>query len=258
VNYRTTSVRRFVIVMSILLLVTLFLSACGGIIETDLTLYSGDRFDATSRVTVPAASLALVGGAAALDAQFNELEQQALVEGARFSWRKENSKNPDEVVYRISTSGTGYDNLSAAYSIQVQKVQHEGKDALSVSASPSVDMYGTQNTLRLHVGKILQTNNQRSGNNTIVWTGTEMLQAIVTPASSTNWLTILLVVLAVAAVAAIALVVSRRRPASQVATVTTAAPIATRGGFCPHCGEPTQPGAKFCMSCGQAIPPRQG
>ena len=108
------------------------------------------------------------------------------------------------------------------------------------------------------MGKILQTDNQRSGNNTIVWTGTEMLQAIVTPASSTNWLVILLVVLAVAAVAAIAFVVLRRRPASQAVTATTVTPIARAGAFCPHCGQPVQPGAKFCMSCGQAIPPRQG
>jgi len=185
------------------------------------------------------------------------MQQQAQAQGAKFSWRKVNSKSADEIVYRISVSGTGNENLATSYNINIQKTQYQGQDALSVSASPNYDLSGVQNTVRLHVGKILQTNNQRSGNNTIVWTGNETLQAIVTPASSSNWLVILLVVLAVAAVAAIAFVFLRRRPAGQVATATTAMPIIKTGAFCPHCGQPVQPGAKFCMSCGQAIPPRQ-
>ena len=257
-SHRTPSVSRSAIVIAVVLSFTLLLSACGGSIETDLTLYTGDRYDATSRVSVPAAGLALVGGAGAIESQFKQMEQQAQAQGAKFSWRKENSKSADEIVYRISVGGTGYENLASSYSINIQKTQYQGQDALSISASPNYDLSGVQNTVRLHVGKILQTDNQRSGNNTIVWTGTEMLQAIVTPASSTNWLVILLVVLAVAAVAAIAFVVLRRRPASQAVTATTVAPIARAGAFCPHCGQPVQPGAKFCMSCGQAIPPRQG
>ena len=257
-NHRSNTVRHSAIVIAVLLSLILLLSACGGSIETDLTLYSGDRFDATSRITVPAAGLALVGGVEAIESQFKEMEQQAVAEGARFSWRKENAKSADEIVYRISISGTGYENLPDSYGIDVQKTQYQGQDALSISASPNYDLSGVQNTVRLHVGKILQTDNPRSGNNTIVWTGADTLQAIVTPASSTNWLTILLVVLAVAAVAAIALVFLRRRPAGQLASVTTVAPVATKGAFCPHCGQPVQPGARFCMNCGQAIPPRQG
>lgn len=254
----TPSVRYPAILIVTLLSFALLLSACGGTIETDLTLYTGDRFDATSRITTPAQGLMLVGGVEAIESQFKEMEQQATAEGAKFSWRKESSRNADEIAYRISIGGTGYEALADAYGINVQKTQFQGKDALSITANPNYDLSGVQNTVRLHVGKILQTDNQRSGNNTIVWTGTESLLAIVTPASSTNWLTILLIVLAVAAVAALAFAFLRRRPASQVATATAAAPIATKGAFCPHCGQPTQPGAKFCMSCGQALPPRQG
>jgi len=255
--------------MVILLLFALLLSACGGSIETDLTLYSGDRFDATSRVTVPAAGLALVGGADAIESQFKQMEQQASTEGARFSWRKENSRSPDEIVYRISVGGTSYENLATSYGINIQKTQYQGQDALSISASPNYDLSGVQNTVRLHVGKILQSDNWlqidnsdnwRSGgrNNTIVWSGTEPLQAIITPASSTNWLVILLVVLAIAVAAVVAFLLLRRHPPSQIATPAIAAPVIRAGGFCPHCGQPTQPGARFCMSCGQAIPPRQG
>lgn len=254
----TPSVRYPAILIVTLLSFALILSACGGTIETDLTLYTNDRFDATSRITTPVEGLMLIGGVEAIESQFRELEQQATAEGAKFSWRKENSKNANEVAYRISIGGTGYGSLADSYGINVQKTQYEGKDALSIAANPNYDLSGVQNTVRLHVGKILQTNNQRVGNNTIVWTGMETLQAIITPASSTNWLTILLIVLALAAVAALALVFLRRRPASQVVTTTSPSPVVQAGGFCAHCGQPTQAGARFCMSCGQAIPPRQG
>ncbi len=256
-SHRTASMRRLAIMTSMLLSLILLLSACGGSIETDLTLFSDDRFDATSRIAVPASSLALLGGSAALDAQFEELEQQAVAEGAEVSWRKEGSKNPDEVVYRISVGGVGYEYLTEAYDIQVERITLDGQEALSVSANPSVDMYGTQNTVRLHVGKIIQTDNQRSGNNTIVWTGTDDLQAIVTPASSTNWLAILGGVIAVAALAAVVFVIRGRHSARRFSPLPVATPLATRGAFCPHCGQPIQAGAKFCMKCGQAVSPRQ-
>jgi hypothetical protein len=258
VSHGTTTVRRPAIMIAVVLSFTLLLSACGGSVETDLTLYTGDRYEATSRLSVPAASLTLIGGAQAIESSLKQMEQKVKAEGATFSWRKENAKSANEVVYRIATSGAGYDRLTSDYNIRVQKVQWEGKDALSVSASPSADLYGTQSTLRLHVGKILQTDNQRSGANIIVWTGSEALQAVVTPASRTKWLVILLVILAVAALAAIVWVFLRRRPAGQVATASTAMPIIRTGAFCPHCGQQVQPGAKFCMSCGEVVPPRSG
>jgi hypothetical protein len=256
VNDVSASARRLAQMLAVFLLASLLLNACGGTIETDLTLYTGDRFDAKSRITMPAASLALVGGTEALEAQFKQMQQQASSEGSKFSWRKERSNSPNEVVYSMSISGINYKNLDA-YNIQVQKTQYQGQDALSVAASSNYDLSGTQNTVRLHVGKIFQTNNARSGSSTILWTGSEPLQAIVTPKSSTNWLTILLVVLAVAAAAGVAIVVLRRRPSSQVVTSVTASPATTTGAFCPFCGQPTAPGARFCMSCGQAIPSRQ-
>lgn len=250
------SARYPTILIVILVSFAFILSACGGSIETDLTLLTDDRFDATSRIVVPAVDLMLVGGVEAIEAQFRELEQQATAEGVKFSWRKESSRNPNEIVYRISVSSTGYEKLADSYGINIQKTQYQDRDALLVSADPNYDLSGMQNTLRIHVGKILETDNQRSDDDTVVWTGTETLQAIVTPASSTNWLTIVLVLLAVAAVAALALVFLRRRPAGQVAVATAAVPVAERGGFCPHCGQPTPPDAKFCMHCGEPIPPR--
>lgn len=253
----TPSVKYPTILIVTLFVFALLLSACGGTIETDLTLYNNERFDATSRITMPAESLMLVGGVEAIESQFRAMQQQAVAEGARFSWRKENAKNANEVAYRITLGGTGYDGLADSYNIKVQKTQYQGQEALFVFANPNYDLSGVQSTMRLHVGKILQTDNQRADNNTIVWTGTERLQAIVTPASSTNWLPVLLIVLAVAAVAALAFVILRRRPAGQVAAAVTTTPAAA-GGFCPSCGKPTQPGARFCMHCGQALPPRQG
>ncbi len=245
-----------VVTAALLTFLALILSACGGTIETDLTLRTGDRFDATSRITMPAQGLMLVGGVEAIESQFRELEQQATAEGFKFSWRRENSKNANEVVYRISTEGKGYEALASTYGILVEKTQYQGQDALSISTSPYYDLSDVQNTIRIHVGKILQTNNQRSGNNIIVWTGTENLQAIVTPAGDTGWVTILVAALAVGVVAALGVLLLRRRPAGQVATAATTSPVAGSGGFCPYCGQPVLPAAKFCMHCGQAVPSR--
>ena len=242
---------------ALFLLAALLLSACGGTIETDLSLYSGDRFDARSRITVPAAALAMMGPDA-IESQFRELERQAQAENSKFTWRKEKSKSPDEVVYSISAGGAGYEGLAGAYNVKVQKIKYQGQDALSISASPNYDLSGVQNVLRLHVGKILQTNNMREGPSTIVWRGTDTLQAIVTPKGSANWLVILLVLLAVSAAAGAAYVVLHRRPSRQVVVSAVASSVARTGGFCPFCGQPATPGAKFCMSCGQAFPPLQG
>lgn len=250
-NHRCTAQRSLVNLTVILLLIALLLSACSiQSIDFDLTLYPDDRFDAHTRITLPAAALALVGSEA-LEAQFEEMEQQAVGEGVKFSWRKERSGSADEVAYSIGMSGTGYDNLSE-FGIEVEKIQFEGKEALSVSASSPTDLYGAQSTFRLHVGKIIQTNNRRDGNSTIVWTGNDVLQAIVTPKGGTNWFTTILVILGVAAVVVIAFVFLRRRSLSPMAAV---APITGRGAFCPHCGQPTLPDAKFCMSCGQSLSP---
>jgi hypothetical protein len=81
------SVKYSALLIVTLLSFALILSACGGTIETDLTLYSGDRFDATSRITTPVEGLMLVGGVEAIESQFKELEQQATAEGVKFSWR---------------------------------------------------------------------------------------------------------------------------------------------------------------------------
>lgn len=257
-SHHTSSGKSPAALVATLLSLTLILSACGGIIETDLTLYANDRFDATSRITLPAQSLMLIGGTEAIDSQFRELEQEAVAQGAKFSWRKENSKNVNEIVYRMTIGGTGYEGLADSFGIYVQKTEYNGQEALTVTASPNYDLSGAQNTVRLHVGKILETTNQRSDNNTILWSGTESLQAIVTPASSTNWLVILLVILAVAAVLALALIFLRRRSAGQPAMASRSVQRTASAGFCPHCGRPTQPGSRFCMNCGKAIPTRQG
>lgn len=245
------------IVFLVILSLTVLLSACGGTMETDLTLYINDRFDAHIRATLPAAALALSGGAEALEAQFKEAEKQAASQDFEFSWRRERSGSADGVAYSFDMSGTGYENLSQ-FNIEVNKTQVEGEEALSVSAGRLTDLDDAQSTFRLHVGKIIETDNRRESNSTIVWTGDESLRAIVTPKSDTNWLPTILVILGIAAAAVVAFIFLRRRPIGRVVTATTTPPVVRTGRFCPHCGQPTQPDSRFCMSCGQAIPPRQG
>jgi hypothetical protein len=245
--------------MVFFLLFALLLSACGGSVKNDLTLFGGDRLDLSFRLSLSAADLSAEGGAGAIESQLKQIQQQAQAQGAKFSWRREDAQRAGEIAYRVTVGGASYEELVSTYNINIniQKTKYQGHDALSISAGPN-GMADVENPLRVHVGKILQTDNQRSGNNTIVWDGTDHLDAIVTPASRTNWPVILLVILAVAALAACVFVFLRRRPASKVAPNTTSAAPAARWGFCPHCGQPMQPGAKFCMDCGQVVPPPPG
>lgn len=255
-NRRISFVKRSVILVAALLFLVLILSACTGITEADLTLYTKDRFDATMRVTLPATAVVLAGGAEAFEAQLKEYEKIAASEDIKFSWRRERSGSADGVAYSFDMSGTGYENLSS-FDIEVNKTQIEGEEALSVFARPLTSLDDAQSTLRLHVGKIIETDNRREGNSTIVWTGDDALRAIVTPKSDTNWLPTILVILGIAAAAVVAFIFLRRRPIGRVVAATTTPPVVRTGRFCPHCGQPTQPDSRFCMSCGQAIPPRQ-
>lgn len=253
-NQPILTIRHSASLLIVLLALTLALSACGGSAEADLTLYPGGRFQAEIQVTVPAIMTADLGPGV-LDSRLREVEEQLKAENMTFSWRKGKSQNPDQAVYNISIGGQSYDSLDSVFSIAVEETNYQGQDALLITARPNRDLSDADSTIRLHVGKVLKTSNQVLGNNTVVWSGAESLEAIVTPASSMSWSAILLLILIVVAAGA-AYIVLRRRPARQAVSVAPPAPEVQPGRFCPHCGQPTQPGAKFCMHCGQSILPR--
>lgn len=237
------------------------LSGCGTV-DLDVTLEPEEQFEIETTTTIPVAALALLGGEAALEQQLEESVEQATAENMTMKWREVRAPSSSEVAYVITVAGTGYSSLSDL-GMTVEPIEYDGRDALSFS----FDSYNLSSemefeTLTLHAGEVLETSGEQTGRGTVVWenpSGT--LTAVVTPASQSN--TSLIVVLAVVAVAAIAafvlyrMVRSRRPTPATVATEAgaTEADVAPSypASVCGQCGAPLQPGAKFCMQCGQPI-----
>lgn len=237
----------------------LVLGACEATVETDLTLRSNERFNATSRVKIPIEMLVSADATVEdIENQFRFTEAGAEYEDLKFSWRREKSQSPDEIVYLLSLSGKGYDSLNELFKLKIEKTILDDKEVLRVYAEPdAIAAEDMEHTLRLHVGRILQTNNYRMDDKTILWTGTDTLEAIVIPLGDLSWPVVLIGVLATATLAGLVVVLfSRRHSVRQVAQVPKPGSFAQSGWFCPNCGQPNSPGAKFCMHCGRALPPR--
>lgn len=231
------------------------LSSCGTA-DLDVTLQPEEQFEIEMTATAPVSALALLGGEEALEQQLEESAEAAAAENIALTWRKARAPSSGEVAYVITMTGAGYSMLSNL-GMLVEPIEYDGRDALSFSfdsnyvSSESMEF----EALTLHAGEVLETNGEQTGRGTVVWenpSGT--LTAIVTPASQSN--TSLIVVLAVVAVAAIAafvlyrMVRSRRPAPATVATEAGGAP-SYPASVCGQCGAPLQPGAKFCMQCGQ-------
>ncbi|MBM4456488.1 MAG: zinc-ribbon domain-containing protein [Chloroflexi bacterium] len=80
------------------------------------------------------------------------------------------------------------------------------------------------------------------------------MQAIVIPKGQTSAL-LIVAILIVLLILAAGGYFAYRRGYLRTSSAAVPAPVSS-SGFCPHCGQPTQAGARFCMSCGKEIPPR--
>jgi hypothetical protein len=247
-----------------LFLVLLFSAACGGMVETDLTLLSGERWEATTKLTVPLAMLQIVGPQV-LEQQLDQAVQEA-GPNEKASWKKVASDDPQFVSYLLDYSGKGYDSLDGLCTIE--KVQVGGKPALRVKPDSGISADATSTVFRLHAGEILDTNGVRQGKGDVVWTNNlHSAYAVVTPKAGLSGPALIAAILAAAAaLSALGLLLWRRsagkmQPAPgyavpQQPAPPPALPAQARTVFCPYCGAQGQVAGRFCMSCGKSIPPQ--
>lgn len=241
----------------LLVIVALTVSACGAV-QTDLTLYSGERYQVVTTFTVPAQALALAGGEAAIKPQLDQAVAQAQASGTQASWRREKGSESDQAVYVIEINGTGYGPLLSD-TFTVQPVEVEGGAALEVSVAPGAQLISGglgASTLVVHGGRILETNGMQTGDDTVTFNQVAMLSSGGTPyvilrpkgglAAGFPWFYLGIGVGAVALLGLIAFFIFRPRPKrGYTGTV-----------FCPHCGAALARGTRMCSRCRRPLPSR--
>ncbi len=249
----------------------LLAAACGGTAETDVTLYSGDRWDATVRIEFPTSAIALAGGPAGIEQQLEQVKAEQETRGVKFSYKKDRASSPDATAYRVDMKGDNYASLEAV-DIVVEPTQFDGKDALSIRYVSNSGLSGIEEIIRIHVGSILDAGSSPTDSNTLIGGSSQPIYATVTPKSSFNPWLVIGPLLAVAAVGAV-VVAGRRKSAPRPQVVsppfvveapdrsaatlpddTSPALAEEETVDCPACGKATLAWSKFCMNCGARLP----
>jgi hypothetical protein len=115
-----------------LLCITCLATACGAE-QTDLTLYSQDRYRVVSTITVSAESLAS-RGQAEVEKKLDEHVAQFQADGAQAEWRQGKSSGNGDAVYVLEIIGQGYNEPPLSNYVKVEPATDEnGKPALKAT-----------------------------------------------------------------------------------------------------------------------------
>lgn len=264
--------RSFFLVVTLLLLV-LLAAACGGTLETDVTLYSSGKWEASSRLQMPASALSLAGGASMLEQSFEQTVAEEAAKGVTFSYKAEKAGKSDALAYRLDMKGDDFATLTEI-GLNAEPTEYDGQEAWAISYSPTGDLSAMEQTMRVHVGKILMSETTQEDKGTLVGGSSRPINAVIIPKSPFNpWVIIFPVLAGVIIGGAVFAFVRRKQgaasqpaptamPAPSAMPASLAAPyvprpqIAPAGGIaCPNCGKPTLPASKFCMNCGAPVQP---
>ncbi len=250
-----------------LFLLLLAVAACGGTLQTDVTLYSSGSWDASSLLEMPGSALSLSGGRDQLEQSFAQMVSEEASKGVQVSVKEAKASSQDLIAYRLTMKGTDFATLEEI-GLNAQPTDYDGQKAWAISYSPTDNLGGMEQTIRVHVGKILANDGLQEDAGTIVGGTSQYISAVIVPKSPFNPLFIIVPILAGALVAGVVLAVVLRKkgstgqsaPAAQPALM--AAPYVQQpqpapGGAlpCPNCGRATLPGSKFCMNCGAPVRP---
>ena len=86
--------------------ISLLLTGCVGVIEADITLYSGEKWKAKIDLTLTQQDVSMAGGEPAIEAELQRQAAQLRQQCVRYSWRKEQTEG--NVVYHFSVEGQGW------------------------------------------------------------------------------------------------------------------------------------------------------
>ncbi len=234
--------RLFFVMMGIVL--TIGLASCGDV-RQEVTIGRGERWQVEYRAYISPTELMLIGGAAEMERQFDELRGT----DRNFRWSKEAGKDGG-LTYVLESSGTGFDTLASnAFddNATFTPLDFQGKDAVQFSFN-AYSAFGEMGyyELVLRTGEVLETNGELLDKGTVRWVGaSQVMEAVFRPSAGID-LGLLIGLAAVALVIGVAVVLFRSWQ-RQRHMQTVMAGAAT---YCHQCGAKIETAGKFCPSCG--------
>ncbi|MBM4456487.1 MAG: hypothetical protein FJ011_01775 [Chloroflexi bacterium] len=153
-----------------LFVVAALLSACGAILETDLTIYADERYVTTMTITAPAETIAMIGGPAAMKSQLDQWAAEAKAQGAQAKWYQGKAKQAGNTVYVLEMSGKGFQSKLIQGTFRLTWVDYQGRKAVKFEMSPqSLSSGMALGTITLHAGEVLSSNGRKIGNDAVRW-----------------------------------------------------------------------------------------
>ena len=161
----------------LLLCIACLFSACGAV-QTDLALYSGERYQVVSTITVSAESLAS-RGEAAVERELNDKVAAIQAAGAQAEWRPGKRASNGDAMYVLEINGQGYDKPPLSDYVEIERVEDEdGKPALKATVVLGAPLFKLvldsfdAETLATYGSEILKT---------VVGKLTELVQGVLDP-----------------------------------------------------------------------------
>jgi len=247
---------KIIILGTLLLVLTLILSACG-VVEQDITLAKNEKWKAETRLTLDQQTLALVSPTD-IEQRLEAAKADLASIDVSYKWKK-NINDDGSLTYTINTSGTGYDVLNSSVfdgEASIQTIDEDGTTEFNYTALGDFRDYA----LMLHVGKVIEANGIVSEKGEVSWhgMGTQM-HAVIKPKSGMNIMWLLLVGAGIVLIAlAVYFAFFHSRSTSSMNSPYVSSYLstsekktkATSGAYCQRCGGKLNPNGTFCPHCG--------
>jgi hypothetical protein len=158
-------------------------------IETDVTIYTDESWIGAMTVDIPAETVSLVGGVAAVEQRLNESKREAQDSGLpeeAFAWRqnRDGSMSMD-----VEGDGQGLEALNQAF--------FEGQADISINRQQEItirhsyDQLGQvgSNVVKISGGEVINSNADKVQGNTAIWRNPQRIEVTLTGASTvSSWL----------------------------------------------------------------------
>jgi hypothetical protein len=189
-----------------------------------------------------------------VDDILNEALSDFEADGIRAEWGRYDLEDEGNVSYRIHSQGQGWVKLNTHFFdnqalIEADETSNPRRVYFFYDPVGSVVGFSQHQTLTLTGGKILSSNGIQEDNHSVTWNNPAgPIEAVLTEAPSSSWLPYLLILLGftLLVVSIIGIVWRLRKP--KLKSIPVQKP--DRGQYCPNCGTPFLPEARFCPTCG--------
>lgn len=254
------------------LLFTFLLSSCGISAlsaTTELTLYTGENWDAKTEIVFSADQIGLLKNQ--IDNSIAQQVSRLKDQGIDASWSQK--EGGGRLTYIISLKGQGFDKANTyVFNGQPALRSSESSDGRQVTFryDPRSSSYliAQQQTFILHGGRILSSNGSQTGLGSITWRNpSTIMQATLTEAAPTSWLSYLMLgvggVLVVAVVIGLRRNMTRRQAArlygyESTSAYTSPSPPVDVGPSVPPAPLHVTTARRYCTNYGASLPAEAG